>query len=1071
MQIAWTPYTTPTPLPNRPDWNASDWKNYFKGNHPNFWFKEKLMNEKIAKLEKEKLIVFMGQQDEKSEEDQSINDDKPLKSNFFKNPLRPQPEEWINWPPEKWVEWSESEEYRDLYTSPTNIYRPSGVKQPESPPVLGYREKMPVILTQWSTPTPASSTPPVTKEYVRERNKEVTRGKVSPPPETFFPDPTQSPTEDPNYIYLQENYDKSKSSSRSQLSDIKPQFVINEERRDPASISSDYLYNKNFESSGLPSSEYNQLSNLEFERYKDRNSGAINPSLLLLMENPNYAKDGLPAAELEFDVFNQDNFPVKTSFQEGLSPERFETGFVQDQGSVPAQGDPQDPQSRPPAANIREQQNRFRPPQFRPGRPGQPGFQRGNNQPPRRVNPNLPDTSNLSPEVHLPPINPNNPNFQNVYQNSDPQINPYFPPNNPGYFSNQYPPPQGASSSTSTSTGGGGSSAAASSSAGFSSSSSTSVSEGGNNNNDNKYFECTGPQCSDNRDEDKPFSITDENRNVFFSDEMASSTTTKSPVRETNFLENIKFPNGGDQQINLNIPQGVSPPPDLQEAINNGGDINLNCDRTNGCPTLIPLQERVSTTPTTTQAPGFRISISPLFGNIRNGNREEETSSGTETTSDERRNEVRDQLLANAASINREATDELPIRGLGDDYVNEIYELDAPTSFSRPSSGIIAQGNRVATIGDNINYIQPNRLSVSSSERVAEIPSVKENANGDTTTAEDLKSIVKALSGLLQLLNNTGRRKTNAPKVNLTQPFGLGHLGGKRYPVKNIIFDDEATFSKIKSQNLPDGDIIYYNLKKKLPRPQHQNVPSYFNSNTDTTTIPPHLIPLGPDGSPLVEPDGSFIIPGNYGQRNELSQMFPYLNDRNSFTTRAPATSSTTEAILNTTSSTEAERNNSSSDNRDMITRTIDMIHDMPMNTKRHMLANMVVGVPMAAITMVAAGLPPLGNISEPILHFQFFKIIADFLTLVECNPIESCSLLNSILSSRYSDLSCQLLLHWPQLFRDLSSLPSLKSILIKIRTETDLPMEPSEGMDCQVSYQLSETSMPTEEKTRLCIS
>ena len=148
MQIAWTPYTTPTPLPNRPDWNASDWKNYFKGNHPNFWFKEKLMNEKIAKMEKEKLIVFMSQQDEKSEEDQSINDDKPLKSNFFKNPLRPQPEEWINWPPERWVEWSESEEYRDLYTSPTNIYRHSGVKQPESPPVLGYREKMPVILTQ-----------------------------------------------------------------------------------------------------------------------------------------------------------------------------------------------------------------------------------------------------------------------------------------------------------------------------------------------------------------------------------------------------------------------------------------------------------------------------------------------------------------------------------------------------------------------------------------------------------------------------------------------------------------------------------------------------------------------------------------------------------------------------------------------------------------------------------------------------------------------------------------------------------------------------------------------------------
>ena len=43
-----------------------------------------------------------------------------------------------------------------------------------------------------------------------------------------------------------------------------------------------------------------------------------------------------------------------------------------------------------------------------------------------------------------------------------------------------------------------------------------------------------------------------------------------------------------------------------------------------------------------------------------------------------------------------------------------------------------------------------------------------------------------------------------------------------------------------------------------------------------------------------------------------------------------------------------------------MITRTIDMIHDMPMETKRHMLANMIVGVPMAALTMAAVGLPPL---------------------------------------------------------------------------------------------------------------
>ena len=914
------------------------------------------MKEKIATLEKNKLIEFMSQQNQDKNNVKAETGEAPLASKFFKDPLKPQPEEWLNWPPERWVEWSKSEEYRDLYTSSKNIYRPSGVEQPVSPPEVGYREKMPVILTQWSTPTPRPTKPGLlVKKKIQERSKEVIRGRVSPPPETFFPDPTQSPTEDPNYIY-KGNYNKTKPTSRSQLNDIKPQFVINEQRKTPGSMSSDYLYNKNFESSGLPSSEYSPLSNLEFERYKDRGTGAINPSLLLLTDKPNYAKEGLPAVELAFDVFNQEQ-PVNPSFQEGLSPERFETSFIQSQGSVPAEGDPQDPKSRPPAANIRKQQNQFRPPLFKPGRPGQSSFQGGDN---KRINPNLPDNSNLSPDVHLPPINPNNPNFQNIYRNPGPQqINPYHPPNNPGFFTNQYQPPQpqGASSSTSTSTGGGGSSAAASSSAGFSSSSSTSVSDGGNNNNDNKYSECTGPQCSDAREEERPFSLTDENRNVFFSEETTS--TTRSPLRETNLLENITFPNGGDQQINLNIPQGVAPPLDLQEAIDKGGDINLNCDRTNGCPTLIPPQDRITTTQRTTRAPAFRVSISPLFGNIRSGNSEEETSSGVQET----RNEVREHLLANAASIKSDATNELPLRGLGDDYVNEIYELDAPTSFSKS----VPQRNRVASIGENSGDSGDNRVSaITSSDRVATIPPVTAGDTGDNT-AEDLKSIVKALSGLLQLLNNTGRRKTNDQSVNLTQPFGLGHLGGKRYPVKNIIFDEDATFSKIKSQKVMDGDIIYFNVKKNLPSPQYHNFQSHSIPDISDTTIPPHLIPLGSDGSPLVEPDGTFISPGKHGQRNQMSQMFPYLSNRKSYTTRAPAKTTTTATIVPNTATSTADSHNNT-DNRDMITRTIDMIHAMPMSTKRHMLANMVVGVPMAAITMVAAGLPALGNISQLIL-------------------------------------------------------------------------------------------------------
>ena len=43
-----------------------------------------------------------------------------------------------------------------------------------------------------------------------------------------------------------------------------------------------------------------------------------------------------------------------------------------------------------------------------------------------------------------------------------------------------------------------------------------------------------------------------------------------------------------------------------------------------------------------------------------------------------------------------------------------------------------------------------------------------------------------------------------------------------------------------------------------------------------------------------------------------------------------------------------------------MITSMIDTVRDLPMDTKRHMLANMMFGVPMAAITMAAAGVPHL---------------------------------------------------------------------------------------------------------------
>ena len=48
--ISFTPYTTPTPLPKRPDWKHEDWIDYFKENHPNFWFQKNLRKKVMEKL-------------------------------------------------------------------------------------------------------------------------------------------------------------------------------------------------------------------------------------------------------------------------------------------------------------------------------------------------------------------------------------------------------------------------------------------------------------------------------------------------------------------------------------------------------------------------------------------------------------------------------------------------------------------------------------------------------------------------------------------------------------------------------------------------------------------------------------------------------------------------------------------------------------------------------------------------------------------------------------------------------------------------------------------------------------
>ena len=1039
--MSFTPYTTPTPLPNRPDWNKTDWVEYFKGNHPNFWFKEQLEKNKTIELEKEpdkaknisgNSITWLVKKTEENEalingikiditNNETTERDKPddstkLPSKFFADPLNPQPSEWLDWPPEKWLEWSESDEYQKLYKDPKNAYNPSGVKQPEHVPAVAYKDKQPILITKWTTPQP----------YVRITEKEgdsvtpapvVSKGQRLPPPESNFPRATASPTRDPSYLYRKDFVQKSPHQavqSHNVVQDIRPLHLpqVTEGRNtNSASLASDYLYNEGFESSQLPRSDNRPLSNLAFDRYKDRDTGAINPTLLLLTKKPfQYKKDSLPAAEGYNPLnryqgqFSPDPAPLRPnqqSFQEGASPTHFSGDRDRFQGSPPVEGSPQSPQSRPQRPSRPSQPLR-RPPQFRPQRPGEPGVRRPDFQTqfrnPAENLPNLPPAPQ-SPDVFLPPIDPNNPNFQPVYTNPTPGIpqNPYYPPPYPYQFPNQYPPQAqgGASSSTSTSTGGGGAGASAASSAGHSSSSSTSVSNGGNSNNDNKYYECTGPDCDRVQVQAQPLRDREQDRNVFFQD-VTTSTTTTTTTRAPNFLENITLPDG-NQAINLNIPPGVEPPSDLQEAIDRGGNINVNCDRINVCSTLIPPSERLATTTTATTArpPAFQISFGPLFGNRRQP--QTEPPSGTDSGEDV------------------VETEELPRPGLGNDIIDEVFnyekepdkDLEPISAFnvrpSRPSSNRVSgfpSSDRVASLSrpdisnNRVSFLPDVQALPSpslSSHRVAAIPTEQpENSEG---SQEDLKSIVKALSGLIQILNKTNKGKRR--KTNLVTR--LPPIGHKEYPVKNIIFDDAATFSQIKSHNLHGSDTFYFNVKHPLSTSLAQaTVPP-----NPRTTIPPHLIPLGPNGSPLVKPDGSFIDPSRSslpGRDGHLSQMFPYLKATpKPDVTLAPflrPRTTTQTSIVRTTAAAftqdfseepkvdffwdllgaglpprksqtaggmeDTESTNHRGEHKDMFSRAIETMQDMTMETKRHMLASMMFSIPMAAVTMAAVGVPHL---------------------------------------------------------------------------------------------------------------
>merc|ERR1711860_69921 len=102
------------------------------------------------------------------------------------------------------------------------------------------------------------------------------------------------------------------------------------------------------------------------------------------------------------------------------------------------------------------------------------------------------------------------------------------------------------------------------------------------------------------------------------------------------------------------------------------------------------------------------------------------------------------------------------------------------------------------------------------------------------------------------------------------------------------------------------------------------------------TTIPPHLIPLGPEGTPLLNPDGS---PTNnlVLTDHSITDIFPFLSQDQQHLHQIP--------LVN------LAQNITEADNRDFFTKSVNMVRELPMDTRRRMLAGMMMGLPMAALT------------------------------------------------------------------------------------------------------------------------
>ena len=194
--ISFTPYTTPTPLPKRPDWTKDDWLAYFKENHPNFWFQKQLQM-KVAQKQNETVAAAAAEKEKNSTKFDYAN--------------------WKSWSPETWLQWSNSKEYKDKYLNVLNPYRkeqPFQTYEDINSASLDYRDNQPVYLSESYVGKIVQAQVEQDAAALEENEEEAGAETIANdrnigklPPRTYFPPPTYSPTKDPFYLHN----DKSKT--------------------------------------------------------------------------------------------------------------------------------------------------------------------------------------------------------------------------------------------------------------------------------------------------------------------------------------------------------------------------------------------------------------------------------------------------------------------------------------------------------------------------------------------------------------------------------------------------------------------------------------------------------------------------------------------------------------------------------------------------------------------------------------------------------------------------------------------------------------------------------------------